>query len=364
MFQRYLTVFEKVLVAARVARSTPSIVDEANRVDHEDIKVLPLPYYIGPYQYLLRKNKLGKILRDYIDSYLDDAFICRVPGVIGTAAARYLVYKKKPYGVEVVGDPMDVFARGSFDHPLRTFFRYSTAKDLKGVVKNAAAAIYVTKKYLQTRYPPHENAYSTYASNVMLPREAFAAHSKKLKYKQTFSLVAIGSLDAMYKSPDVAIKAIALLTKKDINVSLQWLGGGRYIEEMKALASRSGVADRVNFIGTVASPVEVRQYLDAADLFVLPSRTEGLPRVFVEAMARGLPCIGTRIGGIPELLEENALVPINQPAILANKIADFLTKSSLADAHAERNLKEARNYAFDLLDVRRINFYQHLKSVS
>ena len=364
MFTRYLSVFEKVSVVARVATGFQGRVNENTRVDNAGVEVLPLPHYIGPYHYLKVRNKLKLALRRYIDSHPETAVICRVPGAIGTIAGKYLTRKKRSYGVEVVGDPLDVFAPGSFNHPLRPVFRHVVAKDLKSVVKGAAASIYVTKATLQRRYAPAENRFSTYASNVMLPPDAFVRVAKRLKREPPYSIVTVGTLDAMYKSPDVAVETIALLKNKGLNVSLQWLGDGRYKAGMVDYARRMGVADRVNFVGNVGSAQDVRGYLDSADLFLLPSRTEGLPRAMVEAMARGLPCIGTKIGGIPELLDESALVPVNDPRSLAEKIELFLTTPGLADAQASRNLQEAQCYAFERLEARRKDFYHYLKSVS
>ena len=364
VFKRYLSVFDKVLVVARVSTGVLALVSETTRVDNGGVEVLPLPYYIGPHQYLKTRHKLLLSLRGYIDSYPDAAAICRVPGIIGTAAARYFVRKKRPYGVEVVGDPLGMFAPGSFNHSLRPVFRYMLARNLKTVVKKAATAIYVTRTTLQKRYPSAEKRFSTYASDVMLPPEAFAPASKKIKNRPLYSIVSVGTLDAMYKSPDVAINSMALLKNKGLNVSLQWVGDGRYKARMVDYARRMGVTDRVNFVGNVGSAQDVRGYLDSADLFLLPSRTEGLPRAMVEAMARGLPCIGTKIGGIPELLDESALVPINDPISLAEKIEAFLTTPGLADAQASQNLKEARRYAFEVLEAKRKEFYYYLKSIS
>ncbi len=126
-------------------------------------------------------------------------------------------------------------------------------------------------------------------------------------------------------------------------------------------AQKVGVADRVNFVGNMDSAQDVRDYLDTADLFLLPSRQEGLPRAMIEAMARGLPCIGTKIGGIPELLDESALVPVNDPKSLAEKIELFLTTPRLANAQASRNLKETQHYALESLEARRTEFYRYLK---
>lgn len=365
MFKRYLKTFGRVLVVARSTMAgNNDVVKESNRVDDNGVAVLPLPSYVGPYQYLTKRSKLLKTLRQYIDLHSDAAVICRVPGMIGTITTRYLVKRKMPYGVEVVGDPSDVFAPGSCNHPLRTVFRYSGIQSLRFVVKHAAAVIYVSKETLQARYPTGSGIFNTYASNVMLPPEAFVPTAKALKSSPPFSIVAVGTLAAMYKSPDIAIEAMAILIKRGIPVSLQWLGDGRYRHEMEALAKRCGVSDVISFVGNIGSACEVRAYLDNADLFVLPSRTEGLPRALVEAMARGLPCIATNVGGIPELLEKHALVPINNARCLAEKIEQFLSTPELADTQAKRNLLEAKNYAFDILDARRKEFYEYLKRIS
>ena len=68
----------------------------------------------------------------------------------------------------------------------------------------------------------------------------------------------------------------------------------------------------------------MRRLLDEADLFCTPSRTEGLPRALIEAMARGLPAMGTDVGGIRELLDRPFRAPPSDPAALAALIAAFV----------------------------------------
>ena len=364
MFKRYLEAFDNVLVVARAAKVENGALDENTRVNNNAVTVLPLPYYVGPYQYILKRNKFLRTLRHYIDLNSDAAIICRVPGTVGTAAARYLFKKKRPYGVEVVGDPRDVFAAGSFNHPLRRVFRYSGIKNLKTVVKNTSAAIYVSKQTLQARYPVRRKTFSTNASNVILPPEAFVMEAKVLKKSPPFSIVTVGTLAVMYKAPDITIKAMSILKTRGLRVSLQWMGDGKYRPAMEALAKRYGVFQTISFTGHIRSACAVRKNMDGGDLFVLPSRTEGLPRALLEAMARGLPCIGTEIGGIPELLDKMALVPVNDPKRLAERIEHFLNTPKLADAQAKRNLIEAKNYASEILDTRRLQFYEYLRGIS
>ena len=67
MFERYLTVFSYVSVVARCQAIRDKSFDKRARVDGDKVKVLPLPYYIGPFQYLIKRNKFTKKLRKYID---------------------------------------------------------------------------------------------------------------------------------------------------------------------------------------------------------------------------------------------------------------------------------------------------------
>jgi glycosyltransferase involved in cell wall biosynthesis len=364
LFKRYLNVFECVMIVARSTAAKFDAINQKTQVDKDRVTVLPLPYYVGPYQYFFKRKGLLKTLRKYIDSNPNAATICRVPGTIGTAAAKYMFKKNRPYGVEVVGDPYDVFTKGSFNHPLRVIFQKVGVRYLKDTVKSATASIYVTNKSLQMRYPAGENRYNTHASDVIMPPEAFVKDGKKMKNKPPYSIVTIGTLSSLYKSPDIAIETMAILKKSRLKVKLKWIGTGKYMCTMKDYAKKTNVEDYIDFVGNISTAAEVRNFLDSADLFVLPSRQEGLPRALAEAMARGLPCIGTEIGGIPEMLDKVALVKTNNPKMLANKIAFFLTTPKMATEQARRNLKEAHNYASEILDVRRKEFYQYVKNVS
>jgi glycosyltransferase involved in cell wall biosynthesis len=118
----------------------------------------------------------------------------------------------------------------------------------------------------------------------------------------------------------------------------------------------------VHFCGQLTNPVDVRSELDKADLFVLPSRQEGLPRAMVEAMARGLPCIGSNVGGIPELLPAEDIVPPNDVSALASKITQVLQQPARMQQMSTRNLIKAGEYKDEILNVRRRDFYQFLRN--
>jgi glycosyltransferase involved in cell wall biosynthesis len=130
------------------------------------------------------------------------------------------------------------------------------------------------------------------------------------------------------------------------------------------LASRLDVSSRVKFAGHAASPEAVGAYLDSADLFVLPSRVEGLPRALIEAMARGLPCIGSRVGGVPELLPDEDLVDPGSVGQLVAKIIEMTSSPERLREAAIRNYEAAKEYREDVLASKRREFYFRVRQLT
>jgi glycosyltransferase involved in cell wall biosynthesis len=82
----------------------------------------------------------------------------------------------------------------------------------------------------------------------------------------------------------------------------------------------------------------------------------------IEAMACGLPCIGSAVGGIPELLPAADLVSPGDAQALADKIIEVLNDPERMRAMSARNLEKAKEYRKDILDLRRREFYRHLRN--
>jgi glycosyltransferase involved in cell wall biosynthesis len=243
---------------------------------------------------------------------------------------------------------------------LRPFFRWWFFHQLRQECARAFAVAYVTKYALQRRYPPAMDAFSTYYSNVELPDEAFVAHPRSA-VRPLVTLVFVGTLAQLYKAPDVLIHAVSLCVNQGLNLRLVMVGGGKYRPALEAQASTWGLKDRVCFLGQLPAGEAVRAQLDRADLFVLPSYQEGLPRAMLEAMARALPCIGSTVGGIPELLPEEDMVPPSDANALAEKISEVVNDPARMVRMSARNLVEAHEYRNSLLKERRDAFYGYVR---
>ena len=138
---------------------------------------------------------------------------------------------------------------------------------------------------------------------------------------------------------DTLIKAMAILyvQHRMSNIKLQILGDGQDEKKLKDLVKELKVDDVVQFLGHI-EPERVYDYLAGADIFVRPSRTEGLGSSFLEAMGAGLPIIGTQAGGIPDFLkdgETGLFCKVDDPKNLAEKIKKLIMDETLAKLIAE-----------------------------
>jgi glycosyltransferase involved in cell wall biosynthesis len=133
---------------------------------------------------------------------------------------------------------------------------------------------------------------------------------------------------------------------------------------MKQLARRLGLAGHARFVGALPPAEAVYRFLDDIDLFVLPSRTEGLPRSLIEAMARGCPCIGSTVGGIPELLPPEDMVPPGDADALARKIFEVPGDTDRMERMARRNWETAKQYLPEVLQARRRTFYRKVRELA
>jgi glycosyltransferase involved in cell wall biosynthesis len=229
----------------------------------------------------------------------------------------------------------------------------------------------VTKESLQRRYPCSHSEWAvsdvelyqgapfvTHYSSIDLNGSDLVVRPRVFDRTAPLRIVTIGSLAQRYKGVDVLIKAVSALTRLGHRCELTVVGDGRYRGELEALATSLDLP--VRFTSHLKRP-QVMSELDRADLFVLASRTEGLPRVVIEAMARGLPCIGTRVGGIPELLDSRALCEPGSVSSLLDRLLTLVTGSVDANELAAANLRRAEEFRADILRERRREFYRKVR---
>ena len=144
------------------------------------------------------------------------------------------------------------------------------------------------------------------------------------------------------KGVDVFLDALALLRDRGRAVHALVAGDGPDRDALKQQAERLGLADAVHFVGPVA---DVAALYPALDAVVLPSRSEGLPNVLLEALSADRPVVATRVGAVPEVLTDAAagvVVPPGDAPALADAIAAALSTAHDPAARAARAETAAR----------------------
>lgn len=356
VWSRYLDVFDRVNVVARVAPiDAPH--DKLRRADGHGVEFSDVPTYVGVWQYLKQARAVKSAARAGIRP--DDAVMLNVPGNVASCVTGALV-SGRPYGVHVISDCWDTFAPGAFKHPLRPYLRWSLSRRLRNQVRHSSAALYVTSRTLQDRYP--SNGIMAGISDVDLPDEAFVSEPRSnFKTSGPITLISIGTMATQFtKGHDVLIDAVAKLAQRGLDVRAVLVGGGHYQGFLEERARSLSIAERIIFHGQLPAGTRVREELDRADLYVFPTRIEGLPRALVEAMARGLPCISTPVGGIPELLPADDLVPTGNVLALVEKITAMLVNPERLAAMSAGNLAVAREFRGEILRPRWNEFLRSL----
>lgn len=118
--------------------------------------------------------------------------------------------------------------------------------------------------------------------------------------KDTFTVLHIGRFMDV-KNHELLLRSFARFKEYHSDARLQLLGDGELKEDMMQLAGRLNIADAVEFAGLQSS---VYPWLHNADVFILPSKFEGMPMTLIEAMGTGLPIIASAVGGIPDMLTD------------------------------------------------------------
>lgn len=138
-----------------------------------------------------------------------------------------------------------------------------------------------------------------------------------------------------------ALRAFAQLGRQDAHLALA--GDGPLLDPMRRLANDLGIAERTHFLGYRR---DIPVLLRAATALVLPSQQEGLPRSILEALALGVPVIGSDIRGVRDLLADGAglLVPVGDVAGLARAMRRLIDDETAVRAMAQRGLEQAKRY--------------------
>lgn len=361
---RYLASFETISVVFRTmeVKSIGELGKYKNKVTDSRVRMCYVPFFRGPIQYAKQYFKVKRAAKKAVQGC--DIAILRLPSTIAFAVLSECQKHALPYATEIVYDCKDGYetAGGKIEYLL---WKTLHKKQVKAC-NNAIGVSCVTAHYLQQRYfPSSEDAVTSHYSSIEMPPE-FLFQARVFPQKDLFSIIHVANQVQFNgrKGHNELIAALAKVRQSGINAQVVFVGEDycNGLSLLKEYARSLGVEDFVVFTGFLTRK-QLREALLSADISVLPTKAEGLPRVIIEAMALGLPCITTPVSGNPELIDKEFLVDYNDVDGIADGIKKLLSNKKLYEQTSKTNFDRSVEYTTDVLNPRRTEFYNKLKAL-
>lgn len=352
VWNNYLNYFKRVFVYGRRSYNIKDkkVTSSFNKVHFELTE-----NYNGVKDFFFYYPKIKKELELLINK--SDVVLVRLPSILGFVGAHIAFENKKKVIVEQVGNAFEAMnTTGSLLGKISAPILHSINKK---IVSRADYVSYVTISKLQEEYP--SKGLTASVSNVVLE----SIYSKEQINLERFSNEAIkigliGGFDTRYKGQDILIKAISLLPlDSQKNIELYFVGKGN-ANWLLNLSKKLKLYNNIKFIGPMESGKEIFDFLSTMSLYVQPSLTEGMPRALLEAMSVGCPVLGSKVGGIPDVIEKDHLHTPGDYKMLFSQINDLIEDRDLLTKESFRSVDVVKKFKKNLLDLKRKEFYNQI----
>lgn len=160
-------------------------------------------------------------------------------------------------------------------------------------------------------------------------------------------LISAGNINKS-KNFETCIKALKLVNRRNIHLLI--CGEGPNLDNLRKLVEKLKIKDKVHFLGYRK---DIKELFMISDIFIFASKREGLPRVTMEAMASGLPCIVSKIRGNTDLIQNGVNGYLFNPSDiedLKNKIMEIVNDNNLYKQMKVANLKKIKQYDVNLIE--------------
>lgn len=348
--KRYLHLFSRIIVIAR-----GETVYNKEQVAHKTILNGPKVSFVSTDNLaslsgLARIRQTSKRIEEVVRKV--DFVIVRLPSTQGLLACSVARKLGKPYVVELVADPFDSLwyhdrFKGKVAAPVLKFFS-------RRAVGRAKNVIYVTSDYLQRLYPNKHNILSCSDVDINPDDKALSRRLKKISERSVgapMKIGLVGSYDVHFKGHDTAIDAMRHL-RKNYNLELHCIGPGDS-KHWERYARKRNVSDCVYFDGIISSAEEMLQWYESMDLLVIPSLTEGMPRVALEAMSVGLPVAASNVSDLPSILNKEAIFAKGNTKDFESVVSRILGNKKLLGQLTKDGFELSKRYTSSVLSTAR-----------
>lgn len=169
-----------------------------------------------------------------------------------------------------------------------------------------------------------------------------------------FKIIHVGRFQSV-KNHRGLVEAFEIFNRKYPDSELHLIGDGETKKQIEQLVFEKKLSNCVHFYGIQSN---VHLYLNNMDVFTLPSLYEGVPMSIVEAMGTGLPIVASRVGGIPDMLDDNCSMLVHPDAeLIANAFEAYYLNPNIREKHGKAVLNLVDKFSSKAMAVNYINIY-------
>lgn len=360
--KRYADNFETVHLISRVKQ-----VDRENLEKHDhllpfkNIVYYEVPFFTSIGELIRQRRQANQVVANAVKDC--GCALVRVPSIIG-----FMVLQKfntsLPYALEVVANPYEMYQGYSGKMKVQSLLMHYL---LKWYCKHAKALAFVTKQSQQQRYEINKDRkINTYYSSIELKKEFFSDKFLKHDFFNDKTMpIKIGHvanvITGNIKGHKEVLQVADSIQKAGRKVELVFAGEGPDVDMYKKEAEDKGI--KATFLGFIDKQQLHKMLLDL-DFFLFPSKSEGLPKVLIEAMSVSIPCVASNVGGIPELLPNESVFDSYDVEGMTSRIKELITDKQEYIENAQLMYSTALEYESSVLAERRKCFYNKLKELA
>lgn len=355
--KRYLYLGSKVTFLIRV-KSIDIGMDPSrlSKLSMENFEVIEVPDAKSIRKFFKNYIKAKRIINESVKNH--DILVSRMPSLIGKLAFYQAKKDEIPTLVECVGCTFDSYWNFDWRGKLIAHFKRWQQKQ---VLNLATHVIYVTKVFLQDRYPTKGKNIN--CSNVELnPIDEVSLEKRinKINKQVKNEPLVLGTVAALvsYKGQDDVIRAIGLLHKQGVDFKYRIAGKGNP-DYLNSIIKTEQLEDLVTIHGPI-NHKDIYKLYEEIDVYIQPSKQEGLPRALIEAMSMAAPALGARTAGIPELIDNEFIFKPGHYKEIAKLLQDI--DGNVLKRAAQQNFKTSKFYQKEILSNKRFSFYKQFLS--
>jgi glycosyltransferase involved in cell wall biosynthesis len=328
-WERYLAVFDEVRVFARV-QPVSQKGENFQLADGPRVSFVPAKAYRGISGFL--RTFLPNIRTAFRVTRANEALILRsgnISNLIWVAAFTF----RKPYlrefpgnillgTIGVKGKTWPIVVASHILHHLAKFQAYFSKA-------NGFVSVDCRETYGNGLVPSY--VFTSFSADEINIRKCY----NPAQSATPVSIAVLSRLEAE-KNIDFLLHVLGCLPKGTVQLSV--IGEGSQMQRLQNIAQTEGID--VTFHGTITDREKMFEMLTHYDLYILPSTTEGTPRSLLEAMTIGVPALGSRVGGIPDILPDEYMFSPQNPDELLHRITDFVVAPISARMARSQQMQE------------------------